>query len=77
MSIRADKVAHAIMREVSTVIQRDLHDPHIGFVTDDALDLDPALVVVVSQVAFIEPLRRDTSVEAQSAEEQREEADAG
>ena len=34
---------------------------HIGFVADDAFDLDPALVVVVSQVAFIETSRRDTS----------------
>lgn len=33
MSIRTDKVAHALMREISAVIQHDLHDPHIGFVT--------------------------------------------
>ena len=43
MSIRTDKVAHALMREVSAVIQHDLHDPHIGFVTITKVEVSPDL----------------------------------
>jgi ribosome-binding factor A len=43
MSIRTDKVAQALQREVSAVIQRDLHDPHIGFVTVTRVDVSPDL----------------------------------
>jgi ribosome-binding factor A len=43
MSIRTDKLAQAILREVSTVIHRDLRDPHIGFVTVTRVDVSPDL----------------------------------
>jgi hypothetical protein len=59
-----------LYRQIGVVIA------HIGFAADDAFDLDPTLVVVVSYVAFVETLRRGAGVEAQSAEEQEEEAKA-
>jgi ribosome-binding factor A len=43
MSIRSDKLAQALMREVSKVIQHDMRDPHIGFVTITRVDVSPDL----------------------------------
>lgn len=43
MSRRTDKLAHLIQREVSDILQRDLHNPHIGFVTITRVKVSPDL----------------------------------
>lgn len=43
MSRRTDKIAHLIQRAVSEVIQRDIRDPHIGFVTVTDVKVSPDL----------------------------------
>lgn len=43
MSARADKVAHEIKREVSLIIQDELRDPRLGFVTITRAEITPDL----------------------------------
>ncbi len=40
---RVDKVAEEIRREVSTILQKEMHDPRIGFTTVTRVDLTPDL----------------------------------
>ena len=43
MSRRTDRVAHLIQRAASEVIQRELNDPRIGFVTVTGVKVSPDL----------------------------------
>ncbi len=44
MSARADKVAHQIKREVSSIIQEELNDPRLGFITITRAEITPDLM---------------------------------
>lgn len=40
---RRDKVSEEIRHQVSMILQRDIHDSHIGFVTITRVDISPDL----------------------------------
>lgn len=47
---RVDKIAHAIKKEISTIIHSELNDPRLGFVTITAVEMSPDLRV--AKVSF-------------------------
>ncbi len=47
---RIDKIAHAIKKEISTIIHSELNDPRLGFVTITEVEMSPDLRV--AKVSF-------------------------
>ncbi len=47
---RVDKIAHAIKKEVSTIVHSELNDPRLGFVTITEVEMSPDLRV--AKVSF-------------------------
>lgn len=47
---RVDKIAHAIKKEISTIIHNELNDPRLGFVTITAVEM--SLDLRVAKVSF-------------------------
>ncbi len=43
MRVRPERVANAIRREISSIIQKDLKDPRIGFTTITKVEITPDL----------------------------------
>ena len=43
MGVRPEKVANAIRKEMSSILQEDLKDPRIGFTTITKVDITPDL----------------------------------
>ena len=69
MGIRPEKVANAIRREISTIIQEDLKDPRVGFTTitkvEVAADLKDAKIYYT--VLGDEKTRKSTGIALKNA----------
>jgi len=69
MGVRPERVANAIRREVSSIIQKDLKDPRIGFTTITKVEITPDLrsAKIYYSVLGDEKVKKSTEVALGSA----------
>jgi ribosome-binding factor A len=69
MGVRPERVANAIRREISTMLQEDLKDPRIGFTTITKVEITPDLRCAKIHYSVLgdEKARKSTAIALKSA----------
>ncbi|MFH1406639.1 MAG: 30S ribosome-binding factor RbfA [Candidatus Omnitrophota bacterium] len=74
---RADKVSESLKEEISNILQREVKDPRIGFVTITAVDIKPDLRFAKVYYSVIPNVATQRSITSGSRSKTREESTFG